>query len=330
MSQGFLRSTLAVAGASVCLFLGSAISAQADDGMVKVTPLGSHDGEFCSRDRALIFEDPNGTRILYDAGRTVAGPEDPRLGKIDVVLVSHMHGDHVGDQRISQTNQGTCASPDTGVSTLPQSNTVDIAVKHNAKIVTGSEMPAFFAAKLKGAGGDPANSMLVRFGGEREVGGVAVTTVPAVHSNGVSPSFLTGPLAEHLKAAGVGASVGPPTGYVLKFSNGLVVYLSGDTGITAEQKLVVNDHYSAGLVVMNIGDTYTTGPTQAAYVINDLVQPKAVIPSHANEPATSGGKVQDGTRTALFQESVNVPVHVPLSGRTMAFNGAASCVSGCN
>jgi len=137
-------------------------------------------------------------------------------------------------------------------------------------------------------------------------------------------------LAEYLAAAGVGASVGPPTGYVLRFSNGLVVYLSGDTGITAEQRLVVKDHYGAGLVVMNIGDTFTTGPKQAAYVINDLVQPKAVIASHANEPATSGGMVQEGTRTALFRDSVTVPVHVPLSGRTMAFNGMASCVSGCN
>ena len=64
---------------------------------VKITPLGSHDGEFCPLDRALVFEDPDGTRILYDAGRTVRGPNDPRLGKIDAVLVSHVHGDHLGD-----------------------------------------------------------------------------------------------------------------------------------------------------------------------------------------------------------------------------------------
>ncbi|HSP01049.1 MAG TPA: MBL fold metallo-hydrolase, partial [Thioalkalivibrio sp.] len=329
MSQGYFRHTLAVAGVSACLSLGAVLPAQAEENVVKVTPLGSHDGEFCSRDRALVFEDPNGTRILYDAGRTVAGPDDPRLGRIDVVLVSHMHGDHVGDQRISETNQGSCASPDTGVSTLPQSNTVDIAVKKNAKIVTGSEMPAFFAAKLKGAGGDPGNSLLVRFGGEREVGGVAITTVPAVHSNGVAPSFLTGPLAEHLKAAGVGASVGPPTGYVLTFSNGLVVYLSGDTGITAEQKLVVNEHYGAGLVVMNIGDTFTTGPEEAAYVINDLIRPQAVIASHANEAATDKGVVRDDTRTGQFVSLSSVPVHVPLSGKTMSFDGSASCTEGC-
>lgn len=317
-------------GLALAAGLAVATSAQADDAVVKVTPLGSHDGEFCSRDRALIFEDPNGTRILYDAGRTVAGPDDPRLGNIDVILVSHMHGDHVGDQRIDKTNQGSCGNPETSVSSLPQSNTVDIALKKNSTIVTGSEMPAFFAAKLKEGGGDPGKSLLVRFGGSRDVGGVSITTVPAVHSNGVSPSFLTGPLADYLAAAGVSASVGPPTGYVLTFSNGLVVYLSGDTGITAEQKLVVKEHYGAQLVVMNIGDTFTTGPTEAAYVINDLISPAAVIASHANEAATENGKVVGGTRTARFTELVSAAVHVPLSGRTMAFNGAAGCISGCN
>src|SRR5262245_65504767 len=33
---------------------------------VKVTPLGSHTGELCQNDRALLFEDPTGVRILYD------------------------------------------------------------------------------------------------------------------------------------------------------------------------------------------------------------------------------------------------------------------------
>jgi len=311
------------------LAFGASTSVTADDHVVKVTPLGSHDGEFCSRDRALVFEDPNGTRILYDAGRTVAGPDDPRLGKIDVILVSHMHGDHVGDQRIDTTNAGTCASPSTSVSTLPQSNTVDIALEKNAIILTGSEMPAFFAAKLKQGGGDPSKSALVRFGANRDIGGVSFTTVPAVHSNGVSPSFLTGPLADYLAAAGVGASVGPPMGYVVTFSNGLVVYLSGDTGITAEQKTVVGDYYGAGLVVMNIGDTYTTGPAQAAYVVNDLIKPASVIASHANEAATADGLVIDGSRTARFIAESDMPVHVPLSGMKLSFNGSGECVSGC-
>ncbi|MEJ2143399.1 MAG: MBL fold metallo-hydrolase, partial [Gammaproteobacteria bacterium] len=74
---------------------------------VKISPLGSHDGEFCRNDRALIFEDPDGTRILYDAGRTVRGPDDPRLGNIDAVLLSHVHGDHLGDKHQSKANEGS-------------------------------------------------------------------------------------------------------------------------------------------------------------------------------------------------------------------------------
>ena len=296
---------------------------------VKVTPLGSHSGEFCSRDRALIFEDPDGTRILYDAGRTVAGANDPRLGKIDVILVSHMHGDHVGNQHIKQVNAGSCAKPETTVNDLPHTNSVKIAIAKKSKIITGSEMPKFFASKLKQLGGNPESSLLVRFGGSRKVGGVTITTVPAVHSNGIASGMIGGKLGAMLQEAGLTAHAGPATGYVLRFSNGLVVYLSGDTGITAEQKEVVGKHYKAKLVVMNIGDTYTTGPKEAAYVVNELIKPNAVIASHANEAATQSGKVISGTRTDTFIKSTHVPVYAPLSGKTMSFNSAAKCVSGC-
>ena len=76
---------------------------------VKITPLGSHDGEFCRFDRALIFEDPNGRRLIYDVGRTVAGADDKRLGDIDVVLLSHVHGDHLGD-RLMESYQVFCTN----------------------------------------------------------------------------------------------------------------------------------------------------------------------------------------------------------------------------
>ncbi|SEB16405.1 MBL fold metallo-hydrolase [Variovorax sp. YR216] len=115
---------------------------------VKVTPLGGIDGEFCPQDRALVFEDPNGTRVLYDPGRTVAGPSDPRLGKIDIILVSHMHGDHLGNAHNKAPNSGTCEAPDMSVSSMPNSLAVEIALAKKSKIVTGSEMPPFFAAKL--------------------------------------------------------------------------------------------------------------------------------------------------------------------------------------
>lgn len=303
--------------------------AASDTGVVKVTPLGSHAGEFCRLDRALVFEDPNGTRILYDAGRTVAGPEDARLGDIDVVLVSHVHGDHIGDRHMKSVNAGTCAQPETPVVATPDSSSVKIAVAKNAKIVTGTEMPTFFAGKLKAAGGKAEDSLLARFGGSVTVGGVKITTVPAVHSNGLAPAFMGEPLGGYMKQAGIAGYVGDSTGYVLTFSNGLVVYLSGDTGITAEQDKVVRDYYNAKLAVMNIGDTYTTGPAEAAYVVNDLLRPASVIASHANEEATKFGKVLPGTKTEAFINATNAPVHVPLSGKTLSFDQDGQCTAGC-
>ena len=191
-------------------------------------------------------------------------------------------------------------------------------------------MPKFFAKQLKAAGGDSKQSRLVRFGAMVSKGGVEITTVPAAHSNGLAPSFLPEPLSKHLEAAGVNAYVGPPTGYVLKFSNGLVVYLSGDTGMTAEQKDVVGDYYRPHLAVMNIGGTYTTGPTEAAHVINEMVKPASVIASHANEVATKDGKLIDNTNTSAFIAASQVPVYLPLSGKTMQFDGKGNCTAGCS
>lgn len=313
------------------LFIGAAGMAAQSVGAqtVKITPLGSHDGEFCPLDRALIFEDPDGTRILYDAGRTVRGADDPRLGRIDAVLLSHVHGDHLGDLHQPSANAGECGKPDFSVKATPNSNTVNIAVAKKARLIVGGEMPSFFQVKVKAAGGDPKQVQLLRFGAHTMVGKVGIASVPAVHSNGLHPAFLDKEHADALAASGLTAYVGPPGGYVLQFSNGLVAYLSGDTGITAEQELVVRRHYKANLAVINIGDVFTTGPTEAAYVVNRLVRPRSVIPSHANEVATKGGKLLPNTRTATFKKATRMPVHLPLSGRTMEFDGGGKCVSGC-
>ena len=239
-----------------------------------------------------------------------------------------MHFDHMGGRHTKAPNASLCTKPEMSVDALPETNAVRIAFAKGAKIVTGSEMPPFFAAKLKALGGNPKNSILARFGATKMVGGVKISTVPALHSNGLHPKMIGGDLGKAMKAAGIGGYVGQATGYILRFTNGLVAYLSGDTGMTAEQDKVVRGFYHANLVVMNIGDTYTTGPKEAAFVINEMIKPASVIPSHANEPATKGGKVRAGSRTAIFQKAVKVPVHIPLSGKTMSFNGAGVCTSG--
>jgi L-ascorbate metabolism protein UlaG (beta-lactamase superfamily) len=323
------RILAVVALAAVCAGCAGTMTQAPGPGTVKITPLGSHDGEFCALDRALVLEDADGTRILYDAGFTVRGPDDPRLGKIDAVLLSHVHADHLGAAHQATANAGDCGKPSFSVADTPASNTVNIVVGKKARFLVGSDMPAFLSAKVKSAGGDPAKVQPVRFGAMAKVGGVSIATVPAVHTNGVGPEFLEKNLADTLRANGLSAYVGPPTGYVLKFSNGLVVYLSGDTGITAEQDLVVRQYYHANLAVISIGDVFTTGPTEAAYVINEMVKPAEAIVSHANEAATKDGKVIPGSRTDTFIKASKVRGRVPLSGKTMTFDGGGRCVAGC-
>jgi L-ascorbate metabolism protein UlaG (beta-lactamase superfamily) len=136
-------------------------------------------------------------------------------------------------------------------------------------------------------------------------------------------------LGKNMKDAGLAGYAGDATGCVLRFSNDLVVCLSGDTGILGDQQSVARNYYEARLAVMNIGDGFTTGPVEAAYVINELVKPVSVIPSHANEVGTVAGKVRPGSKTEAFIKAVKVPAHVPLAGRTMEFDAGGRCTAGC-
>src|SRR5262245_28918155 len=202
LTEAYMRKSLAIS-ALACICGVAAMGAAAQN--VKITPLGSHDGEFCPVDRAIVFEDPDGTRILYDAGFTVRGAEDPRLGKIDAVLLSHVHGDHLGPAHQPAANAGTCAKPDFSVKVVPNSNTATIAAGKKARVLAGSDMHTFLAAKVKAAGGDPAQVQLVRFGALARVGGVSVATVTATHTNAVDPAFLGKPLGDELRAQGLNA-----------------------------------------------------------------------------------------------------------------------------
>jgi L-ascorbate metabolism protein UlaG (beta-lactamase superfamily) len=314
---------------------------------VKITPLGSHTGEFCYWDRATILEDPTGVRILYDAGDSVTGANDPRLGVVHIVLLSHAHGDHMGDRKLSSQNAGTCDKPDT-VSAAPNSNTAEIAAAKNSAAMMVADMAVFIGKKIENIRGRPtlacADNVVpyaspciagVQLGGKRTfkvanaTQAVEITVVPASHASNVSRALLTDPEKKNLEADDLSLALGPPSGFIVKFTSGLTVYLSGDTGIHSDMKTIVHDFHKANLVVLNLGPNAIT-PDAAAFVIDELVQPATVIVSHPNEGVTSEGKVMPGTRTKAFMDLVKTrSVYVALSGKTMEFDRNAKCVAGC-
>jgi L-ascorbate metabolism protein UlaG (beta-lactamase superfamily) len=341
--QFFFRPLLALA----CALAWQAAGAQ----NVKITSLGTHTGELCDRDRATIFEDPTGVRILYDPGQSVMGGDDPRLGTIHVVLLSHAHTDHIGDRKIAALNLGTCDKPET-VSALPNSTTAEIAAAKNSSLIMIRNMAFFLGRKIQNIRGKPTGNCAepggaiaavqaapclapVELGGTKVVkaagaaDGVVITTVYALHDSTLTRDLLTDVQKKVLEPDNISVSLGAPSGYVVKFTNGLKVYLSGDTGLHTEMKTVVHDFHRVNLTVMNFGPNAITSDA-AAYAINDLVQPAGVIVSHPNEGVTSGGKVKAGTRMSDFINRIKgKPVYLAISGRTMEFDGNATCVGGC-
>jgi hypothetical protein len=96
-------------------------------------------------------------RILYDPGHSVTGADDPRLGDVHVVLVSHAHGDHMGDRKMKALEAGTCSAPET-VSAAPNSTTGEIAAAKNAAIMMIAPMAVFIGKKVENIRGKPTTA----------------------------------------------------------------------------------------------------------------------------------------------------------------------------
>src|SRR5574339_1265071 len=149
-------------------------------GLVKVTPLGSHDGRLCSDDRAVVFEDPTGVRVLYDPGRRV-DENDPRLGDIHVMLLSHAHVDHIGDRRPGAAGTGSCEAPSFGAAN-PSSNFASIAAaKSAASIFASSETDTFMARKIQNILGTPTVLCIPRDSSDDVIVPRAAPCVTRVH-----------------------------------------------------------------------------------------------------------------------------------------------------
>jgi L-ascorbate metabolism protein UlaG (beta-lactamase superfamily) len=307
----------------------------------------------------MLFEDPTGVRILYDPGVTVTGGGDPRLGDIDVILVSHSHYDHLGYRRLTQNPddpQSSCDDPQT--TRTGHTTTAEIAAAKNSAMLVNGSMEVFLSRKIENMLGVPAagcptpvvdNEIVVpvsspcvvtaAFGSlkifTRAAGapGVRINTVAALHSDSLYNPILLMPadgLGKSMDDNGLQGYDGLANGFVLTFTNGLRVYLTGDTGPTSDMAFVVRGIYHPNLTVANMDGLNNMGPVEAAYAMKELVHTAAVIPSHAEQQVTVNGKLIPSTRVAEFIRLLeDIPAYLPLSGRTMEFDGRARCVTGC-
>jgi hypothetical protein len=261
-----------------------------------------------------------------------------------------MHGDHVGDLKLKAPGEGTCAN--SARVPAPNSTTAEVVAGRNAVLVTTRAMAGFVHNKvdtIRGSGSKPmefcptlavnvpvpaACSSRIDLGGvftaqaEGAKQGVEFTIVYSEHVNDVAPSLLTKAQQDLLKADGAQLNYGPPVGFVVKFTNGLVAYLSGDTAVFGDMKTVISDFHKASLAVINLGPN--AGLFQSgAYAINELLKPASVIFTHVNEAATEGGKLKSNTQTAALMKQVKTSAYLAISERTMEFDGNGKCVSGC-
>ena len=320
---------------------------------VTITPLGSVRGEFCVGDRALLFEDPTGVRILTAPGRTVNGSRDPRLpnpadpaGGVHVLLIDHPHGDHIGDVFFSN-----CAGTTTSPFKFPlNGNAPEIASVHNSAVLVGGEQPTFFTQKLRDVPGPAPVSCPVTVSGADNITtvprsspcvatirggtltvvnsgrtkGVKITTIPAYHAAGATdgPTGIVDPPGV---APGLTGYQGSESGYVIRFTNGLTVLWTGDSGLIGDWA-TQSRFYKPNLAIVHMDGLFTMGPDEAAFAVDQLIRPRTVIPEHANQVSTSGGVVVAGTRVERFISQVHrARVIVPVSGKTIACDGDGNC-----
>ncbi len=91
--------------------------------------------------------------------------------------------------------------------------------------------------------------------------------------------YLKMTLAFHSSGLPDGSDGGVAGGYLLTTSEGKKIYLSGDTGLFSDMRLIGEE--GLDLAVIPIGDNYTMGPDDALRAVR-LLQPRHVIPVHYN------------------------------------------------
>lgn len=243
---------------------------------------------------AFSITTPTGKVLLIDPW--LSNPVNPEakdgkdplsaVSKVDYILLTHGHRDHVGDA-------------------------VEIAKRIGAVLITNPEL----AANLVKLTGFPEKSAqtdnIMGIGGEITIadGEVMVHMTAAVHSSSVfNPN--AGP-NEPERAYG-----GNPAGFVIAVKNGPTFYHSGDTAYFKDME-TIGESYSIDVALLNIGGHYGMEPRMAARAARS-VRAKLAIPHHFG---TSPGMTQDATGFAAELKKLRIPFREMKPGETLTFRG---------
>jgi len=108
-----------------------------------------------------------------------------------------------------------------------------------------------------------------------------------------------------------GTNGGNPAGFLLISKDGTKIYITGDTGLFSDMKLIGQE--GIDVAFLPIGDNYTMGPDDA-YKAVELIMPKHVIPIHYN---TWELIAQDAGKWAERVTKLGVQVHVLIPGESL-------------
>jgi L-ascorbate metabolism protein UlaG (beta-lactamase superfamily) len=200
---------------------------------------------------AMRITTPGGKVIMVDPWITT-NPKTPAqyktldaLGKIDLILVTHAHGDHLGD-----------------AVALAKKNNVPVwgPAGLNQQLQTLGELTAELSPRMNKGG------TITPFPGIR------ITQTHAEHS---SEMLWTNPATKKPETL----AAGEPIGFIIELENGFRIYHMGDTALFGDMKLI-GDYYKPDLVMMPIGGHFVMDPRDAAKATSDFIRPKYVIPMH--------------------------------------------------
>jgi L-ascorbate metabolism protein UlaG (beta-lactamase superfamily) len=195
---------------------------------------------------AFVVKTPGGTTLAIDPWINNPANKDKgaieKIQKLDYILVSHGHFDHVGD-------------------------TVALQKKTNAKIIAAFELGGQLAAA--GVPKEAAGfETLANAGGVLKLDDeVSVALVQAVHSSGFQASD-NGPILYG----------GAPLGFVIIVKGGPTIYHTGDTAYFGEMKRI-GERFHPGVMLACIGGHFTMDPQDAAIAARD-VGATTVVPMH--------------------------------------------------